>query len=183
MKRYNDKKEIILFVINDIISQTPKIEELLSIGMSHETAEVIQNDFFVEIIDESISFINNNDLKDAFRMVDLSYLSCGSFFFFDFNSIDEDESFVYFGRSDVFFLCEEKLSKEILIIDRYDGDYQYYLAPNIITFLRTLPILCQLTKLSYLNQYDSEKGLNLYNRIKQILVEEKYLEYYDHFMG
>ncbi len=168
--------EIIIGKISNVVPTTLDIKNNIE-DCSDEDALAIKEMFSLKM---KHKFIERNDFLQNFVVnVNSKTFQCFGFSFIP--KLETDDKYNYFGRLDSYFLAEDKLNSEILIVDRYDSfpKKKYTIAPNFKSFLELLPILLEYDKYGYIGvSYTDSKKKEVLSKIKNHLHKRKYYSFF-----
>ena len=130
-----------------------------------------------------IDYIERETLLESF-ITNLELDNINIFNFTFSSELDHISNFIQFGMAGEVSLCVQKITREVVVYDRYETEQVEYIAPNLQSFLIILAILHKYDLVELRGGNFSFKWKkNIYNEICKVLKNSKYESFYKERLG
>lgn len=171
-------------ILNAIASINKCIPSLSDIGihtqMDVQNAEYIRESFILSVKKD---YKKGSSLLDEFMR---NTVNKKHFTFFGFSlleEMEEDNRYRYFGALDVDYLGEDKITKEIVLVDRFDNPEEntFLVAQDFEMLLELIIILKEYDSMAYKRgKYSKSIRQIFHDRIRRVIGNT---EKYDHIIN
>lgn len=159
-------------------SVQPSLKSFEDVGYDEKSALALHKMFNVEYRNDEVN-CGENLFDSFFSTFDVKGFCPSNWHFKNSEDHKVVDGKVIFGFSDTNSLVLNKLTKEIVLVDQYNGNKPQPLASNFNDFLDVLLVEVEYDKIGYLNMDFTENMRNEYKeKLFKILVDNRYLSSY-----